>query len=528
MSQTAFAADADPTAPSAAQGQLINIDALTADLASLAFTQTSYPADVGPDTGQLDLGLLQNETISLGNGIQLPLLKNPSTGKGLITLGQLGAASSYSESTSNTSSKASSGVLGEGGAIAVSPNTGTGTDPAYIDLTELFDQLSVSGLTDTLLDQARLEVGGIATAAESTNDVVTSEYVLAGATLKLRSPAIGELATGLGSVVQTAVQPVSDLVAPGGALAGLLNTVKGTVNSLSLGGLGVKVNSAEVSIAGVDDVGDTVVNQLISTPIANNSGSVSIDLGTGEITLDIAKLIQEADGSDINNLPANYNVVSADFVQAIVQGITDSLAGITTKVTTILESVLDNLAVKLHLDVSALCVPLTGICTAHGAVNIDGSLAQFAGTDSAAPGVTTTLSLVGIDLGLLLNPVIAVVVDTIASVTGPAVLGVLDTVSAGLGNVVNPLVEAVTAPLEPVLRGVLDQLVTLRINEQPTELSPAQEGDLGAGSFTVRAISLGLLPDALGGDGVAKVSLASSTVRSAASDDGTAEAKADA
>lgn len=235
MSQAAFAADADPTAKSAAQGQLINVDLLNLDLASVGFTQTSFPSNTGPDVGQLDLGLLGNETIDLGNGLQLPLLKN-AQGQGLLHLGELGAASSYSESLSDASSKASSGVLGSGGAIAVSPNTGVGVDPAYVDLTDLLGQLNVSGLTDLVLDQARVELGGIATSAESSSDVVTSKYVLAGANLKVRSPLVGSIATDLGAVVQTAVKPVNDLVETNGALGKLLNTLKTTLNTFSLGG----------------------------------------------------------------------------------------------------------------------------------------------------------------------------------------------------------------------------------------------------------------------------------------------------
>ncbi|MBL3682371.1 hypothetical protein D3229_08515 [Leucobacter aridicollis] len=514
MSQAAFAADADPTARSAGQGQLINLDLLDLDLASLGFTQTSFPAKPGPDTGQLDLGVLGNETIRLGDGLQLPLLKN-AQGQGLIHLGELGAASSYSESLSDASSKASSGVLGSGGSIAVSPNTGVGTDPAYVDLTDLLDQLNVSGLTDSVLDQARVELGSLATSAESASDVVTSEYVLAGANITVRSPLVGTIATNLGGVVQTAVQPVNDLVESDGALNKLLTTLKDALNGFDLGVAKIKVGAATVAIDGIDTVGASVVEQLISTPIANNSGSVSIDLGTGEVTLDVAKLIKEADGSDVNSLPANYNVVSAEFVQAVTTGITESLAGITTKVTTILNSVLNNLAVSLDVQVEACAV----LCLADGGVKVAGTLAQFAGTDPTPPKLTTTLKIAGlVDVGALLNPVLTIVLNTITTVTGPTIQGVLNTVSAGLGNVINPVVKAVTDPLEPVLRGVLDQLVTLRINEQPTAVPVNGDGDLGVGSFTVRAISLGLLP-AAGGEGIAKLSLASSTVRAAVEDD---------
>ncbi|MGP9487618.1 choice-of-anchor G family protein, partial [Glutamicibacter sp. AOP3-A1-12] len=501
---SAFSADD----PSQAQAHIIDLDLSTLDLVGSGFTQQSFPDDGNPgaDQGQLDVGLLSDETIDLGSGVQLPLLKN-AEGVGLIDLGELGGLSSYSLADTEIHARASSGAITDGGAIAVSPNAGVGNDPAYIDLTALFDQAGVEGLTDQILDAARIELGALASEAESTNDVVTSDYVIAGAELELSSPLVGTLGTTLGEVFQTAVDPVSGLVSTGGALDSLLNQIETAANAIPL----VNVNSAQVTIDGLDTVGQTVVDELIATPIANDSGSISIDLGTGDVHVDLAKLIEES-GQDLNNFDPNTPLIGEDVANAIANGITESLSGITTKATSIIESVLNDLNVKVELNITAGVFPLT----ATGGVLIEGTLAQFAGTEAPAPTAETELDLLGIiDIGDLLNPITAAVADGITTTTGPLVQGVLDNVGNGLGEVVDPAVSIIAGQLEPVLRGVLDRVVTITINEQPTAEPLLTDGDLGADSFTVRALSVTVLPDVAAG-GLANLSLASSTVQSAA------------
>ncbi|MGP9786725.1 choice-of-anchor G family protein, partial [Glutamicibacter sp. 287] len=502
---SAFSADD----PSQAQAHIIDLDLSTLDLVGSGFTQQSFPDDGAPgaDKGQLDVGLLSDETIDLGSGIQLPLLKN-AAGEGLIDLGELGALNSYSLADTETHARASSGAVTDGGAIATSPNSGVGDDPAYIDLASLFDQAGIEGLTDQILDEARIELGALASEVDSTNDVVTNDnYVIAGAELELSSPLVATLGTNLGEVFQTAVNPVSGLISTGGALDSLLNDVEIAAEAIPL----VNVNSAQVTIDGLDTVGQTVVDQLIATPIANDSGSISVDIGTGEVHVDLAKLIEE-NGQDLNNFDPNTPLIGEDVLNAIANGITESLSGITTKATSIVESVLNDLNVKVELNITAGVFPLT----ATGGVLIEGTLAQFAGTQTPAPEAETQLDLLGIiDVGDLLNPITAAVADGITTTTGPLVQGVLDNVGNGLGEVVDPAVGLVAGQLEPILRQVLDRVVTITVNEQPTEAPLLTDGDLGPDSFTVRALAVTVLPGAAQG-GLANLSLASSSVQSAA------------
>lgn len=184
--------------PAQAQAHIIDLNLDTLGIAGSGFTQQSFPDDgaLGTDKSQLDVGLLADETIDLGDGIQLPLLKN-TEGEGLIELGELGALSRYSLADSENRANASSGAITDGGSIAASPNDGVGANPAYIDLASLFDQAGIDGLTDQILVVARIELGALASEVKSQNNVIRDEdkkYVIAGAELELKSPLVGTIA----------------------------------------------------------------------------------------------------------------------------------------------------------------------------------------------------------------------------------------------------------------------------------------------------------------------------------------------
>ncbi|WP_230206393.1 choice-of-anchor G family protein [Microbacterium gorillae] len=503
-------ANALPSDDSEAQAQVLRSTIFPADLAGIGLSHSALPSDPGVDNGALDLGVLAAQTIEIG-GVQVPLF-GPD---GLIDLGELGALTSYSDAVSETNAKAAAGLLGEGGSIAVSPGAGVGTDPAYVDLTRLFDQLNINGLTDQVLDQARLEIGALAAEAETNAGTLTSDYVLAGIDLNLRSPLVGGVATTLGDGITSALGPVSDLVASGGALDQLLTTLQNTINALSLGGAGVNVTSADVQINGIDAVAATVVQELIAEPLTDSTGAVTVDLGTGLIHIDIAKLIASDPslGGDINNLPPNTDVISDEFIAAVVQGITESIEGLTNKVTDLVLAAANELSVNINIGVEGGCLPIVG-CTATGGVEISGTLAQFAGTDPTPFTTNANLVVAGVDLGgALLTPVVTALVNTVNGVTGPLVLAALNAVSSNLTEIVQTTLAPVYAVLDPIGQAI-SSLLQLRINDQPTLAGGV--GDLEPESFTIRALSLTLLPGATGQDGLLSLALASATVRALA------------
>ncbi|WP_372984547.1 choice-of-anchor G family protein [Microbacterium sp.] len=506
--------DANPNDPSVAQGQIIQLPADLLgglDVAALGHTLTSNPAAVGPELGGLDLDVLEALSIDVGT-LNVPLLTD-GTSPGLLQLGDLGGAQSFSSSPTQTQSIASSGAITSGGAIDAGAIDGS-VNPATLELTDLFDQLSVAGLTDAILDEASVGIGALASRAESNAGVAGSEYRIAGLDLDLHSNLVAGLATTLGTAIQGTVTPVSDLAGPGGALTGLVTTVVDTINAIPDVPLvaAFEATGGTVAIAGLDTVGATVVTELLTEPLENTTGSVLVDLSDGTISVDLAQILVETGaGADLNSLPANTPVLSATTIAAIQQGITSALTGthpnsLNGKVATILDSTLDSLAVTLTVGVD-LTNPLTGIDLVSGDVTIAGSLAQFAGTATPVPTVTTDISLAGLNIGALLNPVVSAVTTAVTTTTGPLV----NTALTSVIPLVQPALAAVTGPvlstLDPVLQGVLSGIATITINEQ------SEPGDIPGDSFTVRALAIDLLPAVGGG---VELDLASSTVKAAA------------
>ena len=541
---TAAAAPADY---SEAQGQVLVSPLLQAlQLAELGYTHSAYPSSKEEAAGTLPVGLVDQLI-----GLRLPNLPIPLISSaeqmGLLHLGELGLLGSYSHAPTATGSRAVAGAVDQDGAIAISPESTPeeAIDPAYIDLTSLFGQLGITALTDEIIDQARIELGAIASAAEANGGALSSDYVLTGLDLKVHSPLVGGILTGLGTTVQGTLGGVSGLLAKDGALGKLLTGVENTVNALTLGDLAalLEVTSAQVSIDGLDTVGTTVKNRLLTRTLANKTGSVTVNLGTGYIHVDLAKIMNEVTGGTrgLNGLPANTSVLSAPVINALLAGVTDSLTtGLTTAVGEVLLSVLTDLQVTLDLGVEAAC--LLTACLARGGILVQASLGDFAGLTGKKPTVTTTLKLVGLDIGLLLNPVLDFLTRTIASTTGPLIRGVLNSIvtipsdggapTGGLVQALVGIVSGVVDVLDPVLTGVLEKAVVLRVNEQPT-LLPGGEADIpGDDAFTVRALGVTVLPVVDAADGILHLGLASSSVRALADEpldaDATADASADA
>ncbi|MFE7196955.1 choice-of-anchor G family protein [Microbacterium oxydans] len=505
---------ANPNDPSVAQGQIIQLPAALLgglDIAALGHTLTSNPAAPGSELGGLNVGLLEALNIDVGT-LNVPLLTDGTT-PGLLRLGDLGAAQSFSSSPTQTQSIASSGTITAGGAIDAGAVDGS-VNPGTLELTDLFDQLAVAGLTDAVLDQASIGIGALASRAESNAGTVTSEYRIADLNLDLHSNLVAGLSGTLASAIQGTVTPVSNLAGPGGALTALTTTIVNTINAIPDVPLvaAFTATGGTVSIAGLDTVGQTVTTQVLQTPVENTTGSVLVDLSTGTVSVDLAKILVETGaGANLNTLPANTPVLSATTISAIQQGITSALTGthpnsLNGKVSTILKSTLDALQVTITVGVD-LTVPLTGTPLVSGDVTVKGSLAQFAGTATPVPTVATDITLAGLNIGVLLNPVVATVTNAVATTTGPLVNTALNSVIP----LVQPALAALTGPvlttLDPVLQGVLSNVATITINEQPAT------GDIPGGSFTVRALGVNLLP-AVGG-GVA-LDLGSSTVKAAA------------
>ncbi|WP_460798452.1 choice-of-anchor G family protein [Microbacterium sp. GXF0217] len=515
---------ADATDPSAAEAQILSLPAeLLGDLelADLGNTITSFPSAPGPEGGgALNLTALEALSVDIGD-INLPLLSNGAN-DGLLQLGDLGAMGSYSSSPNTVTSSASSGLIASGGGIDAGAIDAS-TDPATLELTNLFDQLDVAGLTDAILDEASVSLGALASEASEESGTVDSAYRIAGLGLDLHSDLVGDLSAGLTSTTNEIVAPINGLVGEDGLVSDVLATLSGVVDTfdLTILGIGVELDSdpaqSTAAITGLDDLVNDVVADLLTQQIANENGSVTVDLSTGTISVDLAELVigdnglDPADLENLNALPANTSVLTPDVLSAITAGVTDSLVGtgpdsLGTKLQVALDTrIWNEVGIEIGLDASGQLCVLVCSPLADAEVTITGTLAEFTGKDGATldnDNIDTTLDLLGLlDLGDLIDVLAPLLIAPITStVTGPLLDLITDDVLGNVRAIVQTgLVEGTLAPLLGVLSPVISQLVGITINEQPTEPPLNGDGDLGAGSFTVRALSVDLLPLVGGG-----------------------------
>ncbi|MDN3311453.1 choice-of-anchor G family protein, partial [Microbacterium oryzae] len=523
----ANADEVETEADSAAHAHLLWVDGVGLDVAGAgrATTEFSPPGPNESDNAALNLELL--DAVQLGlNGLDLPLIKPAGEeGPGLLDLGALGAAESYASSPTANNAFAATGLLTEEGALNTDAYQGGVGDPAQLDLSALVRQIIGDAVADELLTGASITIGAVGSQIEKDGPEITSTYRLADLQADLTSPALGDATAVTDDIVGGALAPVEGLLAPGdaetepGAIFQLVSALVTTLDAVSIpivGGVDASLNGLGLDTATLTE---SVRNGLLEEPIDNSTAdapaSVSVDLSDGTITVDLAQVLLESDaayaGLDLNSLPANTDVLTGDVVNAITAGVTSAVTGtgpnsLTTKAVDLITEGIYGVAVDLDIDlgVGLLGLPVTDAsvtlqstdgtaATLGGLLGVDGYLPAELEIDD--PGLLGGLLGTVTDI---LNPVVGQLGDLLS----PAVDGVLANLQPTVNGVLDPIVANL---LNVALQPVLTQVAALTINEQP------EVGDLGDGSFTVRALSVELLP--LLGEGSVDVELGSSTVR---------------
>src|SRR5690625_410272 len=351
---SAFAA---PTDDSEAQAHLINLDlsalGLELDVLDAITTDSGYPSDEGANTANIDIGVLNALGISIP-GIDLPLIGD-GTNNGLLDLGEAAAAgvlNGYAASPSAIESLAASGALGADGAIDV--DAGSSTDPARVDLTGLLGQVNVDDLTNEIIDELSLELGALASRAEANAGDIERDYLLAGAELVVSSPSVAglssQLADAYSQTAMTIESTVNGLIGPDGDITQALGEIELDA-SIPL--------VATANLEGIEaslDITLPPVNDVLTNTISSSDTAIQIDLTTGEIIINLAKIVKDEDADDLNGLSRNTEILDTYVVEAIVEGVGNSLAQL---VDSINEAVLDSLhgselTVAAGVEVSAL------------------------------------------------------------------------------------------------------------------------------------------------------------------------------
>ncbi|GAB3598323.1 choice-of-anchor G family protein [Microbacterium tumbae] len=502
-----LAAQAAITDDSEAEGRLITGSAGPLDLNALAELGGAYSADPsspGEVNHPVDVGVLNALDIDLGDGLQL------FGENGILALGALGQ---YANTAEGEPPLASAGLVLADGSIA--PASGDPTENAYLDLGPI---LEAAGL-DALLDDARLELGAISALATYDEDgEPVGDYQIANGTLLLTSPTIAGLSTSLVGVLDQVSDPINDLVGEGGV-------IESTIDPL-LDGLADTLNTVLLGVGSIDDLGVTAtvdvdleaaVESLLAEPLTSEDSVLTIDLSTGTVSVDLARLVADTQGGDydgtLNGLPANTELLDPDLVQAALDG---AIGSTLDQIPALLVE-----AVTDALNAADVNIAITGeinlLFAQVGAVNVElsGTLGGFIGVPGSTPPTTSTdgTTIIGLPVGDLLSPILTFVTNTaLPALVTPLAEAITD--EGTLDTLFRPIVETANALLQPLFGLVTNNLLSLTANVQETPGDFVDADGYDEGSFTERALQLTLLP-ALGTP-LLEISLASATVRAVA------------
>ncbi|WP_394160780.1 choice-of-anchor G family protein, partial [Galactobacter valiniphilus] len=509
-----------------AEGNLISGSVAGLNTDVLADLERAYSGNVSSpttDSSPLDLTALSLINLDLGGGLQVPLFGD----SGIIAVG---AAGQYAKTGKNPNTAyGSSGLVGEDGAIAVDGDTDP-ANSAYVDLTKLLAAAGLDDATGQLVSKLRVELGAIAASAtQNGDDAATGAYKIADGKLILESPAVAALAgtlnTALGSALGDVQTALNGLVGTNGALNTALSGVTGTLNGIlvdfvgSLPGVSALVSVQNTVLQASLDTSSLpgILDGVLGQPITSPDGLVSIDLSEGTVTVNLAKAVAGSNGSDLNGLPANTEVLSSATVNAILDGVQAAVGGLTDKVIDLVTDAVNGLELKVN--VSAGLSALGGVVGGDIKLQINGTVGGFLGVDGAskptltATGSTLTVLFIPIPIGTIVNalttPVLDLVQTTVATALGSVVTGDNSIIHTAFDGVLQPIVTT----LQPVF-DVLTKVASIKVNVQENPGNFETSTAVDAGSFTERALQVTLLPTL--GTPLAQVNLASATVRSTA------------
>ncbi|PZF53890.1 hypothetical protein DEJ23_14060 [Curtobacterium sp. MCSS17_008] len=304
-------------AASVGQGRFISGSALGINLDDILTVTPADARNTGgatvTDVHPLDATALNSVSVDLGNGLNL-LGDN-----GMLTLG---AVNQYAAANPDGSSAAASGAVTNTGGIGVGGQDGVPQANASLALSGLIGEDLAGALADV-----NLEVGAVsATAVQAAGPggAQSGDYGVEDLNLTLTSPALGDTVTDLR-----------------GTLAGLQPTVNNLQTLLR------SVLGQLVQVSGIPNL--TAVLDS-ATNVTSADGSITANLQTGAITIDVAAVLA-SQGLNLNDLPPNTDLlpyITNALTTQLLPAITSALQGVVTELTTSLRG----------LTVTLLGVPL--------------------------------------------------------------------------------------------------------------------------------------------------------------------------
>lgn len=375
-----------------------------------------------------------------------------------------GVLNQYGRAAANGQSAGAAGMVNDSGAIDPSLEpSGPGTPTfATIELGDILSSQLGSGAGGgvTNLTGVRLAVGVVAAtatldacAARWSGDVYGSlvrDYYIAGLVAELDSP----LATDLAATVNAVVAALdADLTAAASDTTLLANTSGAVTTALTplLGTLEVTDPSTTIAL----DANLTALDALLSTPIEDAGGIVSIDLATGIVRIDTAALFDQTNGLN-NQAPNTPLLLNASVINALTAAVESALSDWTSDVITAAQAALDatNVTATTTLSVVGptgtvlgtlsvgLDAPLNALL--DGSAPVTASFVEEGGACTTLPAacadVDTLVATIGTSLPATLGPAVASLVATPVDAASTTALAALDT-----------NLQAITAPLVTML-----------------------------------------------------------------------------
>jgi len=407
------------------------------DIANVDGVQAQVPAnetDPEVEANNLDLSVLGDTVvIQAPNGVQIP-----------INIANAGVLGQYAQAAPDGSSTAATGAVGGDGTVGVAPDATNPPGPLTLDLTDVLG----ADVTDNIANLRVTAGASTASATQAPTGTPTSDYQIAGANIAFTSPVLANLT---GDITDATVPLQNTINGVTGADGSLLTNLTGLVGATGL----VTESNASLDV----DLAGTVNTVLAQNQILGADGPVTVNLETGAVTVDVAALLA-ANGQDLNDLPANTELLSADVLNLVTDEIDGLVNGLLDDVNVAVDAALNAATLDVDLVVANPLIPGTNLLN----VTLTGTLAEIAN------GTTTA------------------------------------TVNAGPAALVNTTIQGLVAPLQnlslgdetlapvralyPTIADVLTSVASLQANVQ-------EDAD---GTFTETALRLSLLGQ-LDGDG---------------------------
>lgn len=408
-------ANADP-GYSAAEAQYLSgtlLDLSLQDLAEIQGERAEVPFDATAtqtQSGNLNLNVVGDTiTVQLPGGIQVP-----------IDIADAGVVGQYAQATPQGNSTAVTGAVTSDGVVDVDPDPANPPGPLTLDLSDLLGQDITSQIAN-----ANLTVGATtASAQQNGNGAPTGDYNIAGLQLVLTSPTVAALSGDISDSATPLEDTVNGVVGPNGSvvtsLTGLLNTTDAVTSDVSLD----------------LDLNPVVDNVLAQNQILGADGPVTVDLSTGNVTVDVAALLA-ANGLDLNDLDPNTEIMNTQLVGLVTAEVDSLVNGLLDTVNDAVTTALDAAVLNLNVTVGDPANPLLNVAVNGPLSDIaDGTLVgnvTLGDTDVDPALINTTLQTVV--QGVLNTRLNTAAVDTALDGLYPAVDSVLtDVVSLTANN----------------------------------------------------------------------------------------------